>query len=443
MEEEIKKDDGFWEEKNNKAPMLIIVAVLLALAVGGYIFVTKFMTETPTNNPSTKSDDVTTKSDEATISDDIVNENSNRIYIYAKGFADNGPIAFTYDCVSTNCNIITTEKGLILYDEEKVQYRELTTYEYDQIYNSDSPTGEKLEKDGFKDIVPTRIFEIKNVYSEELESTHNIYKIENINYFTVKQEGLENIYDFEDYCEYYEGKCIFEKQLIAYDNQIYHLEKDEIIHELEDQYIEEMKKDGSFVEIKFVSESNFFELVLNESNKIVLNTYENGIKTFYIKNEQIYYVKDNKVIVEDYNGNKVDYDNTNIKAVRINEAMLLYLDEDNHMNVRNLNTGQDVYNSMIVTKVELIEMFDYSEEDKEYTIVYNDYDVLKTDEWYNSLDEEESPKEELDIDEIKNCTNDNFMEDVSCRDYVIGYRITLDNNGKYKSKENYLDYAGL
>jgi uncharacterized protein YxeA len=37
MEEEFKKDEGFWDDKSSKTPMLIVVALLLAIGVGVFI----------------------------------------------------------------------------------------------------------------------------------------------------------------------------------------------------------------------------------------------------------------------------------------------------------------------------------------------------------------------------------------------------------------------
>ena len=69
----------------------------------------------------------------------------------------------------------------------KAQYRELTKYEYDQINNSDSPVGGNLEKDGFKTIAPTRIFELDEYEANETnKQTHNLYKID-------KEKAYSNI----------------------------------------------------------------------------------------------------------------------------------------------------------------------------------------------------------------------------------------------------------
>lgn len=441
MEEEFKKDEGFWDDKSSKTPMLIVVALLLAIGVGVFIFLTKDQTKKPTPNDTLNN--INTPSDEATKSDDIANTNGKKIYIYAKGFADNGPIAFTYDCISEYCNIITTEKGIILYDEDKVQYRILSKYEQEQIFNSDSPAGGPLDKEGFKEIVPTRIFELEEYdESDENKEMHNLYKIEKENYFLVNNQEDKSVYNFKDYCEYYKDMCIFDKGLIAYYDQIYNLDTDTFIYELEDeQLIEKIEYKQSFIIVKFISDSNYFYLVMNEKNKNVLNTYVTGKNSYYLKNEQLYYIKDNKVLIENSKGDKTEYDNTNITPVYITGSMLLYLDNDNQINLRDLNTNKDTYNSEIITQPDLIELF-YKTEDDKFELIYNDYNVLKTDEWFNSFNQEEID-DGFDINTYKNCTNENYKENISCRDYIIGYKVIFDKEGKYISKENFLGMGAI
>lgn len=439
MEEEFKKDEGFWDDKSSKTPMLIVVGLLLAIGVGVFIFLTKDQTKKPT--PNDTPNNINTPSDEATKSDDIANTNGKKVYIYAKGFADNGPIAFTYDCVSEYCNIITTEKGIILYDEDKVQYRILSKYEQEQIFNSDSPAGGPLDKEGFKEIVPTRIFELDALYTEEKEQVHNLYKIEKENYFVVNEKEEENksLYNFKDYCEFYNNKCLFDKQLIGYNEQLYDLKTDTIIYELKEHNIYKLDVNQNFTIVEFKDSYTYYSM-LNKKNKEVTNTYENGINSYYLKNDQLYYIKENKVLIENSKGDKTNFDNTNITSLAIAGSMLLYLDTDNQMNVRDLNNNQDIYNSEIKTTLDLFLSF-YKTEEK-YSIVYTDYDALKTDEWYNSIDKDVMV-EDFDINSVKQCTNENYKENSNCTDYFIGYRINLDKDGKYLSKESYFAETGI
>ena len=439
MEEGYKKDEGFWDDKSSKVPMLIVIALLLAIGVGVYIFLTKYQTKKPT--PNDTPNNINTPSDEATKSDDVVNSNGKKVYIYAKGFADEGPIAFTYDCVSEYCDIITTEKGVILYDEDKVQYRILSKYEQEQIFNSDSPAGGPLDKEGFKEIVPTRIFELEDLYEEEKEQIHNLYKIEKENYFVVNEKEEENksLYDFKDYCEFYKDKCLSENQLIAYNEQLYDLKTDTIIYELKDHNIYKLDINQNFTIVEFKDSYTYYSM-LNEKNNEVTNTYENGINSYYLKNDQLYYIKENKVLIENSKGDKTNFDNTNMTSLAIAGSMLLYLDTDDQMNVRDLNTNQDIYNSEIKTSLDLFLSF-YKTEEK-YSIVYTDYDALKTDEWYNSIDKDVMP-DDFDVNSVKQCTNENYKDNSNCTQYVIGYKINLDKDGKYLSKESYFAETGI
>ena len=205
--------------------------------------------------------------------------------------------------------------------------------------------------------------------------------------------------------------------------------------------IEKIEYRQSFIIVKFISDSNYFYLVMNEMNKNVLNTYVTGKNSYYLKNEQLYYIKDNKVLIENSKGDKTEYDNTNIMPVYITGSMLLYLDNDNQINLRDLNTNKDTYNSEIITQPDLIELF-YKTEDDKFELIYNDYNVLKTDEWFNSFNQEEID-DGFDINTYKNCTNENYKENISCRDYIIGYKAIFDKEGKYISKENFLGMGAI
>ena len=123
------------------------------------------------------------------------------------------------------------------------------------------------------------------------------------------------------------------------------------------------------------------------------------------------------------------------------ELNLTYLDKDNEINIRDLNTDKDTYNSDIKTQLDLIEEF-YKNGENKYELIYNNFDVLKTDEWFNSVDKE-GIGEDFDIDSIKSCTNENYKENNNCRSYIIGYKIIFDKDGKYLSKENFLGICGI
>ena len=151
MEEDLIK------EETKKDNILIIVGIIILVIIAVVIVfykLNKNNTKKANSNTVTISDDISTTLDDTQI-DKNTEKKGNTVYIYAKGYADIAPIAFTYDCKSENCEIITTEKGIILYDDNNVKYRELTQYEYEQIYNQEiSPSGEKLDSGDFKKIEP-------------------------------------------------------------------------------------------------------------------------------------------------------------------------------------------------------------------------------------------------------------------------------------------------
>ena len=217
------------------------------------------------------------------------------------------------------------------------------------------------------------------------------------------------------------------------------MKTDTIIHELKDHNIYKLDIKQNFVVVEFKDSFTYY-LILNEKYNPVLNTYENGIKSYYLKNDQLYYIKDNKVFIETAKSEKIDFDNTNMTSLAIDGSMLLYLDNDNHMIVRDLNTNNDVYNSEIKTKIDLFVGF--SQNTEGYSIVYTDYDALKTDEWYNSIDKDVMT-DDFDVNSVKQCTNENYKDNSNCTQYVIGYKIKLDKEGKYLSKESYFAETGI
>ena len=181
MEEELLKE----EKEKNKIGIYIVGGILLLLIIGIIIF--RFLTSDK-NNDDNNIIDNTTLSDDATKSDDVikedtnVNKNGNELYIYQKGYSGMAPIAFTYECKSDNCNLYTTNKGFVLFDEDKVLYREMTQYEYEQINNSDvSPNGEELDGDGFSLVDYFRNFIYLENYYDDVNSNHYIYNFEEYN----------------------------------------------------------------------------------------------------------------------------------------------------------------------------------------------------------------------------------------------------------------------
>ena len=104
------------------------------------------------------------------------------------------------------------------------------------------------------DVIVLEEFELEEYdESDENKEMHNLYKIEKENYFLVNNQEDKSVYNFKDYCEYYKDMCIFDKGLIAYYDQIYNLDTDTFIYELEDeQLIEKIEYRQSFIIVKFI-----------------------------------------------------------------------------------------------------------------------------------------------------------------------------------------------
>jgi hypothetical protein len=184
---EVVNDDVLTSK--NKSGIYIVVGLLILIVTGIILFMIFLKTDNKkkpeninNNNNSDNNVEVPTFSDDVIVDDSKEVENK-IIYIYQKGYADRGPIAYTYECESESCDLKITEKGFILYDEDVVKYREMTTYEYEQIYNSDvSPVGGKLDMAGFE--------EVKSVYNGDVDeeitfassSLGKLYIIDNILY---------------------------------------------------------------------------------------------------------------------------------------------------------------------------------------------------------------------------------------------------------------------
>ena len=121
MEEEILRE----EREKNKIILLVVFGLFLLV----FLFFIIFNAVVNKNdkdgdyiiNNSTLSDEDSSH-DESKITN--VEKNGDEIYIYQKGYEGMAPISFTYQCKSTMCSLITNDKSFVLYDDEKLIYRE-------------------------------------------------------------------------------------------------------------------------------------------------------------------------------------------------------------------------------------------------------------------------------------------------------------------------------
>ena len=426
MEEELKKDDSFWEENNSKGPMLIIIAILLVVTVLGVMYIKNNRDLIPKPNISTNSDDIITKSDDVSSMSDDNTLNDNVVYIYAEGFADNGPIAFTYNCLSNDCNIITTEKGLILYDEGKVQYRKLTQYEYDQIYNSDSPVGEKLDKDGFEEIKRFK-------FDSKIQTENEIYIINNQGYI-VDNKTLKSFDEYNK--QLYDGKL---KEFTIIDNIVYiegilyDYKNNKKITELNTiSPVGEYGKKGKFYYFQIFEDEVSMYLIIDDT----LN-YTNVINDFGINidDDKVYYIEfvmgsGFEVNVINNKNEKIEYEKENINsALYIYDDNLLYLDKENNISVKKLLNEKILYNSNVKCENCTAEKTDAGFELFQVdTNIINNEDFDKFRKSKNITDDE--------MFSVKSCIEN--RDTCELQGYDIGYLIKLDKEGKYLSKEYYI-----
>ena len=432
MEEELLKE----EKEKNKIGIYIVGGILLLLIIGIIIF--RFLTNDKNNDDnniidnSTLSDDVT-KSDDVIKEDTNINKNGNELYIYQKGYSGMAPIAFTYECKSDTCNLYTTNKGFVLFDEDKVLYREMTQYEYEQINNSDvSPNGEELDGDGFSLVDYFRNFIYLENYYDDVNSNHYIYNLDDEYFFLTKlNNGSNNFYNFDSYCNKLSktSDCLYEEKILFYKENIYDLKNNKIIDDFENYeyflYKDEAKKNGSFYQVKYSNDAMLSNYVIYNSN---FERIYNGAH-FYINDDYIYYIENNKIVVKTNDNMIVDYDNFDNLSLMIENEMLLYLDKDSKLCVKNLKTGTDVYNSEIVVEKNDVFLF-LKGEDNNFYISYVDYDVFDDNAFRDYVNKFEdgiySDVFDYSVDELKN-------------NYYVGYKIILNEKGEYLSKEYNID----
>ena len=455
MEEEFMKE----EMKRNKIIFLIIGGIALVIILGFVLYKFVFNKDVSNND---NDDIVPTLSDDVTKSDDIkennqANKNGNTLYVYQKGYSDMAPIAFTYDCKSENCNLFTTDKGFVLFDEDKVMYREMTSYEYEQINNSDkSPNGEELEFDGFKEAssILTGASFAKSVTDE--------CKKCNLNHYS--DDSLNNVYEFDgrlyylhenefNTIEYFKEKnhniFLFET-IIAFDgcNIVYDYLSKQII------YVGEMYEVGIdlwegksiknddftilYVKDAYLTYTNKFYVVFDNKYNSFNRIYEND--GFIYNNHLLYFIdysydedgarKEVKAI--DGEGKSVSSNNFDnlLSSLFLFDKNVVFVDEDNNLKIKN------IFENKIIDQLDLKikDMYGYYIENSEngYVMYVYDKSVLEnsdfndfriknniSDEHYNRIDE---------------CLGEE-MGDFVCD---VGYKITFNNNGKFLSNDYYI-----
>ena len=189
----------------------------------------------------------------------------------------------------------------------------MTQYEYEQINNSDvSPNGEELDGDGFSLVDYFRNFIYLENYYDDVNSNHYIYNLDDEYFFLTKlNNGSNNFYNFDSYCNKLSktSDCLYEEKILFYKENIYDLKNNKIIDDFENYeyflYKDEAKKNGSFYQVKYSNDAMLSNYVIYNSN---FERIYNGAH-FYINDDYIYYIENNKIVVKTNDNMIVDYDN--------------------------------------------------------------------------------------------------------------------------------------
>lgn len=423
--------DFFDEKKKSKlAIVIIVIFVLLLIGVICYlVYINRDKIFNKIDNVVDNMDslvDVEGDKDNSgevvtsTLSDDV----GNVAYIYQKD--SNNVVAFTYNCKNKKCNVIVTKTGFILYDDDKVWYRDMSSYELEQINNTEkTPAKSELNFDGFE--------EVKSMFDKSSDSSTDLstlFEISDVNYIIYKNELMT----FDDYNEKFLGdRCKGSykiNDIIVLNCYAYNYKKNTEINFLDDL---------SFTMLDYGYENGFYYFYINTSmgdNIYVFDELGKNLTTvnsFYIDDDKMYYEDGtNKVNVIDNKWKKVDYNNDDINAIYIYNDKLIYLNNDKVLNVKNLVNDKNIYKSDIVmSDAYVLDIKDG------VNIVDRDYSILEKDDINEYIKNENITEEE--ISKIKQCIDNSDECDEEIDTFQVGYLIKLDKDAKFLSKDYYID----
>lgn len=424
QENDVKESETKKESSNVKSIVIILILFIILVGAGvyGLFFVRK--EESNSNKDNSEITDNNIQEEIPTFSDDVVDEEVDNniegkvINIYQKGYAEKGPIAFTYECNSENCDLKVTDKGFILYDEDVVKYREMTSYEYEQINNSEiSPIGSKLDMDGFEEV-------------ESLYNTSNIYNINDKFYILDSKMMLLENYLIEEIEGY--GACVEIDNLILskgylYDSvnknifvDVYHSEvtlRDVVHNKIGSRYYYIYAYDSSCP----CYTSYIYDIYRKEVSIYI------PFSTYFVDN-QLYFIDNSKVyILENDNDKSLFIDDINLNPKYIIDGNVIFLNKENNLIIKNISNGQITDDNI---KVNNLHYDDYN------GLLDLDLSVLDNDDF----DEFRKAKNISDdtMIRLRNCKND---EDSCDLYYLVGYKINLNKNGGV-SKEYYIAVDG-
>lgn len=350
-------------------------------------------------------------------------DSSNVAYIYQK---DSDSVAFTYNCKNKKCNVIVTKNGFILYDDDKVWYRDMSSYELEQINNTEkTPAKSELNFDGFE--------EVKSMFDKSSDSSTDLstlFEISDVNYIIYKNELMT----FDDYNEKFSGdRCKGSykiNDIIVLNCYAYNYKKNTEINFLDDL---------SFTMLDYGYESGFYYFHINTSmgdNIYVFDELGKNLTTvnsFYINDDKMYYEDGtNKVNVIDNKWKKVDYNNDDINAIYIYNDKLIYLNNEKILNVKNLVNNKDIQK----TDVKMNDAYVLDVKDG-INIIDRDYSILEKDDINEYIENENITEEE--IFKIKQCIDNSDKCDEKIDTFHVGYLVKLDKDAKFVSRDYYID----
>ena len=347
-------------------------------------------------------------------------DNKKDRYIVSTNKSNNSDYEYidSYKYTDYSCEYFIYEDILVIYDNNKVLYKDLN------------------KKEDFKESKIEKTYKYYDKYEEKNVNIKS-YKILDNNYYRVNDTFClsNNPYDIEyidgtsynSTCKYYnfsslEKYILIENEYIEEDGYPYHaivvydINKEKIVHsfdedEDEDVSISSFYKEGDFYIVghAFGQESIF----LSNFKKVttmwpIVSTYG---RNYYIKNNILYYIEENKLNVIDKDNNIVNYPNKDIIALSINSSYLLYLDKDNLIKIKNLDDDKIIVDSNIELKEDDYKL-SYIGENGNFYIAYSDITVKNTKKWKDLV------KKYDDYDEV-----------------YAGYLLEFDKNNKLLKKE--------
>lgn len=406
MEEEVKSVET--KNKKNILIPIIIITVVVILAVVILFIIKPFGNN---DNGDNGDDNETVKLDEKITVNTYKTEN----LFYVSKVLQSGETfdIYAYDCKNDSCQIITDDKGIVLFDENKIRYRAYTSEEVIKINNTNELiTPEILDMKGFKDI--KEYANLKKSEIENLDADLSIYMIEGKVYIKKNDNVSKDGITIDD--------------MLFYDNIIYNLDKEDVVYSREKGQTASVTKEGNLYLVKVIDDNtnNLEDEIFNK--KIELLTKKTTDK-YYIKDNNVYYIDADKVMQVNEKNKIKEYD-ASITALALNGDTILYLDKENQIMMKKINEDKPFFTSNLKMKNSdsyvYLEMFDDA-----YQIIYNDQNVLNEADFDKYL--KENIKDNEIIQKIKKCG----LRNNDCDWYipVLGYMLKVDKKGKLISKE--------